>query len=109
MRKRPASAPACANGSVSNVIDRNLFERYGDVQAFGVNAAAWEPTNWKNPSETNPLIQAMNAYMTNYGLYKLMLFVDLQGNVTRSGLGARFWKPVGAHAAAIDAIAFPSG
>lgn len=26
--------------AIGDVIDRNLFERYGDVQAFGVNAAA---------------------------------------------------------------------
>jgi len=26
--------------AISDVIDRNLFERYGDVQAFGANAAA---------------------------------------------------------------------
>jgi len=77
--------------AISNVIDRNLFERYGDVQAFGVNAAAWEPANWKNPSDSNPLIQAMNAYMTNYGLYKVMLFVDLQGNV----LGVNSVDPTG--------------
>ncbi len=67
--------------AVSDVIDRNLFERYGDVQAFGANAAAWEPANWRNPVDSNPLISAINAYMTNYGLYKVMLFVDTQGQV----------------------------
>ena len=36
--------------ALGDVIDRNLFERYGDVQAFGVNAAAWPPENWRNPS-----------------------------------------------------------
>jgi methyl-accepting chemotaxis protein len=67
--------------ALGDVIDRNLFERYGDVQAFGVNAAAWAPENWKNPVAENPLIAAMNAYMTNYGLYRLMILVDTDGRV----------------------------
>ena len=67
--------------SLADVIDRNLFERYGDVQAFGANAAAWAPENWRNTSPGNPLTGAMNAYMTNYGLYRLMILVDTQGQV----------------------------
>jgi methyl-accepting chemotaxis protein len=67
--------------AVSDVIDRNLFERYGDVQAFGANVAAWESANWRNPTETNPLVAAINSYMTNYGLYRVMLLVDTQGQV----------------------------
>ena len=60
---------------VGDVIDRNLFERYGDVQAFGYNAAAFEPTNWRRPANDNPLVEAMDRYMVNYGLYKLMILV----------------------------------
>lgn len=67
--------------TVGDVIDRNLFERYGDVQAFGLNNAAQDPTNWRNQSDDNPLIHAMNGYMTGYGLYKLMLLLDEQGDV----------------------------
>ncbi len=67
--------------ATGDVIDRNLFERYGDVQAFGVNAAAWAPENWRNSSAANPLIAAMNAYMTNYGLYRLMILVAPDGSV----------------------------
>ncbi|SCA57763.1 hypothetical protein MTBPR1_70035 [Candidatus Terasakiella magnetica] len=67
--------------SLNNTIDRNLFERYGDVQAFGLNVAAHDPTNWKTPSEYNPLINAMNSYTTGYGIYKLMLLVDKKGDL----------------------------
>jgi methyl-accepting chemotaxis protein len=67
--------------AVSDVIDRNLFERYGDVQAFGVNAAAWSPDNWRKPTTDNPLVAAINSYMTNYGLYRVMLYVDTKGDV----------------------------
>ena len=61
-------------------IDRNLFERYGDVQAFGLNTAAADPANWRNVSDSNALLNAINGYMVNYGLYKVMLVVDTEGN-----------------------------
>ncbi len=74
--------PAAHNASsINDVIDRNLFERYGDVQAFGLNAAAQDSTNWRNPASSNPLVQAMNGYMTGYGIYRLMILVDTSGNV----------------------------
>jgi methyl-accepting chemotaxis protein len=66
---------------LGDVIDRNLFERYGDVQAFGLNTAALDPANWRNPSSDNPLIRAMNGYTTGYGIYKLMLLLDDRGEV----------------------------
>jgi len=52
--------------TIGKKIDRNLFERYGDVQAFGVNAATRNTTNWYSHDANNPLISAMNSYMTNY-------------------------------------------
>lgn len=67
--------------SMNDTIDRNLFERYGDVQAFSLNSAATDPANWKNPDQPNSLIQAMNGYMTGYGIYKSMMLVDNQGDV----------------------------
>jgi methyl-accepting chemotaxis protein len=67
--------------SIGDTIDRNLFERYGDVQAFGLNSAATDPANWGRPNEKNPLIRAMNGYMTGYGIYKLMVLVDMAGQV----------------------------
>lgn len=66
---------------VGELIDRNLFERYGDVQAFGVNAAARDMANWSQPQDGNPLIASMNSYMSNYGIYKLMLLLDMDGKV----------------------------
>jgi methyl-accepting chemotaxis protein len=67
--------------SINDVIDRNLFERYGDVQAFGLNAAAADPVNWGVATPDNPLIAAMNGYMTGYGIYQLMVLVDTTGRV----------------------------
>ncbi|NBV42736.1 methyl-accepting chemotaxis protein, partial [bacterium] len=70
-----------AANTVLELIDRNLYERYGDVQAFTQNAASRDVRNWKNPSPSNPLINAMNSYMTNYTLYKIMLLMDVHGDV----------------------------
>ena len=67
--------------AMNDVIDRNLFERYGDVQAFGLNSAAREPSNWGNPRTDNELVSAMNGYMTGYGIYKLMMLVGTDGSV----------------------------
>ena len=66
---------------VNDVIDRNLFERYGDVQAFGANSAAHDPANWYRAGAGNPLVDAMNAYTTGYGIYKLMMLVGTDGRV----------------------------
>ena len=80
--ERAFTTPAKFNAqAINNVIDRNLFERYGDVQAFGLNTAARDPANWRNPASENPLIQAMNGYMTGYGIYRLMMLVDTRGEV----------------------------
>jgi methyl-accepting chemotaxis protein len=67
--------------SLNDVIDRNLFERYGDVQAFGLNVAAWDPANHRKPGSDNMLVGAMNGYMTGYGIYRLMLLIDPKGDV----------------------------
>lgn len=66
---------------IAEITDRTLFERYGDVQAFGFNAAATDPANWRRNEAGNPLVQAMNAYVKAYGIYKLMILVDPQGKV----------------------------
>ncbi len=77
-----------------DVIDRNLFERYGDVQAFGLNGLAHEPANWRKPGEGNPLVDAMDGYMANYGLYRLMLLVDTKGAVLAVNAKSPAGKPL---------------
>lgn len=66
---------------VGETIDRNLFERYGDVQAFALNVAARDSANWGEYSNDNPLIAAMDGYMAGYGIYQLMMLVSPQGDV----------------------------
>jgi methyl-accepting chemotaxis protein len=80
--------------TLGEIIDRNLFERYGDVQAFGFNTAAYDEKNWGNPVEGNPLIGAMNNYTRAYGMYPLMMMLDTQGNVLATNNIAIDGKPI---------------
>src|SRR5579883_1531352 len=54
-------------------IERNFFERYGDVQAFAFNPMA------RGTSEE--ATAAANYYMKTYGLYDLIVIADADGKV----------------------------
>ncbi len=63
-------------------IERNLFERYGDVQAFGVNAIIQDKSSWyQTNSDTNRIAKAINQYVALYGLYPISMMVDMEGRV----------------------------
>jgi methyl-accepting chemotaxis protein len=67
---------------VADKIDRNLFERYGDVQAFGINRVLDQKTSWyRTEEQSNPTIEVMNQYVDTYDLYYLTILVDLEGRV----------------------------
>ncbi|MFK8024574.1 MAG: methyl-accepting chemotaxis protein [Ilumatobacter sp.] len=55
-------------------IDRNLFERYGDVQAFASNPAA--------RGDEIARTGAIDFFTTTYGIYDLMAIVDRSGTIT---------------------------
>jgi methyl-accepting chemotaxis protein len=59
--------------SVLDKIDRNLFERYGDVQAFAFNPMA--------RGTAEDFTKAADYYVTSYGCYDLMLKVDTEGKI----------------------------
>ena len=62
------------------IIERNLFERYGDVQAFVSNAVLREhPLG--SPESTAVLVPAINTYIRLYGCYPLSVVTDAQGKV----------------------------
>lgn len=68
--------------NVADKIDRNLFERYGDVQAFGINPAVQDRANWYQVgAEQNAIVGAMNNYVALYGIYPVMVLVDMSGKV----------------------------
>jgi hypothetical protein len=70
-----------ATENIADKIDRNLFERYGDVQAFGINSAVFDRGSWYKPGDNNPIVAVMNQYVKTYGLYNLTILVDLEGRV----------------------------
>ncbi len=67
---------------VMDTIDRNLFERYGDVQAFGFNTVTHDQSQWYQVGgEKNAIVKVMNQYVDAYDIYSLTVLVDLQGKV----------------------------
>jgi methyl-accepting chemotaxis protein len=61
--------------SIADKVDRNLFERYGDVQAFAVS----EPARSGDPARiTKFMADMMSAYAP---IYDVMLVLDKKGNV----------------------------
>ena len=67
---------------VADKIDRNLFERYGDVQAFGFNHVLDQKAAWyRTGVEGNPIRQVIDQYVDTYDLYSLSILVDLDGRV----------------------------
>jgi methyl-accepting chemotaxis protein len=68
--------------SIIDKVDRNLFERYGDVQAFGINEAVFDRASWYQAgAETNKIAAVSNKYVRLYGFYVLSLMVDTKGRV----------------------------
>ena len=59
--------------STIDKIDRNLFERYGDVQAFAVNPDA--------RGDAATVQAAADFYSGAYGIYDLLLVADADGTV----------------------------
>ncbi len=66
---------------LADKIDRNLFERYGDVQAFGLNTVIEDRDSWYQPGESNPIVSAMDKYVDTYDIYYLTMLVDLDGKL----------------------------
>jgi methyl-accepting chemotaxis protein len=67
--------------SIADKIDRNLFERYGDVQAFGTNQSVQKREDWYLTDAETALVRAMNQYVNLYDIYSLSILVDPEGKV----------------------------
>lgn len=68
--------------TVMRRIERNLFERYGDVQAFGLNRVVDDKDSWYKQDQSNKIAKVMNQYMSTYSpVYDLMMMVDKKGKV----------------------------
>ncbi len=75
-----------AAANAGDTIDRNLFERYGDVQAFAANP---------NARGTSAEATEMADFLTHtYSIYDLMLVVGLDGQVTAANTVDHTGTPV---------------
>ncbi len=81
IKKQAAARFGIAATNIADKIDRNLFERYSDVQTFGLNRVVWEKKNWYKKSEKNQITDVMNEYVATYSIYSLTILVDLDGKV----------------------------
>jgi methyl-accepting chemotaxis protein len=63
-------------------IDRCLFERYGDVQAFALNTAAHVDLANMTNEQRNVLTTTINRYISTYGCYSLSLVVTTDGIIS---------------------------
>lgn len=79
---------------LANKIDRNLSERYGDVQAFGFNDAVHRISQWYDPTPFNSISQVMNRYSAAYGIYDLLIMVDTRGDVIAANYKDPNGKPI---------------
>ena len=83
---------ASAARSVQDKIDRCLFERYGDVQAFGLNREFHRDLTKLTEPERAGVVGLLNDYVKNYGCYALSIITDASGKIvavnSRDGTGA---------------------
>jgi Methyl-accepting chemotaxis protein (MCP) signalling domain len=63
--------------AVADSVMAQFYERYGDVQAFGRNTAF-------SGKDSALMVEVLNNYAVDYGIYDLMLFVDMKGNYVAS-------------------------
>ena len=82
VRERAADRLRESAGHVADKIDRNLFERYGDVQAFGFNEVAQDRSQWYQVgASNNRIVERTNAYVAAYGVYPISMLVDTEGRL----------------------------
>ncbi|HEV2549316.1 MAG TPA: methyl-accepting chemotaxis protein [Stellaceae bacterium] len=65
---------------LSDVVDRTLFQRYGDARAMALNPAL--PTLMEEAGKPhNPIAKVIDGYMPVYRVYRLMMLLSAEGKV----------------------------
>ena len=78
--------------AVLDKIDRNFYERFGDVQAFAFNTLAVQTALHDSvPAATQTFINTMTAY---YVLYDLMMICDQHGKVLATNTKDKAGNPI---------------
>ncbi len=78
--------------AVLDKIDRNLSERYSDVQAFAYNRLAVEALT--RQTSVAELKAFMNRMVLYYELYDLMMLCDKQGNIIATNTASAAGNPI---------------
>lgn len=74
------------------LIERNLFERYHDVQAFKLSLGQFE-VNYLDKNALSPkVIDNLNDFVRNYKVYRRVIIFDSNGNVLASNSENPFGK-----------------
>jgi putative methionine-R-sulfoxide reductase with GAF domain len=68
------------SGGVIEKIDRNFYERFGDVQAFAYNKLAVETASTDAP-KSEDVQKFINTMVSYYVLYDLMMICNIDGKV----------------------------
>ncbi|MEI6035844.1 MAG: methyl-accepting chemotaxis protein [Verrucomicrobiae bacterium] len=74
-------------------VDRNLFERYGDVQAFAANSLLQTP-NLSLQTDRAAISATINSYISLYQIYYLGMVVDASGRVVAVNTADELGKPI---------------
>jgi methyl-accepting chemotaxis protein len=67
--------------SIQDKIDRCVFERYGDVQAFCNNSCVKRDLTTLTPEEVAGITETIDRYVVNYGVYTVSMVLDTEGKV----------------------------
>ncbi len=76
-----------------DTIERNLFERYGDVQAFATNSMF----RYLDPQDADAkaaFTEALNTYVRIYGIYPLSVITDGTGKVVAANTRDAAGRPL---------------
>jgi methyl-accepting chemotaxis protein len=73
--------------ALADKIDRNLFERYGDVQAFAFHPAA-------RSGDRREAEKAIDFFMAAYGMYDVMVVADAAGRIVAANTVNHEGKPL---------------
>ena len=67
--------------NMQNKIDRCIFERYGDAQAFSLNRTFHRDLTKLTEAERADLVGLLNDYAKSYGCYDFSVVLDPSGKV----------------------------
>lgn len=80
--------------SIQDRIDRCVFERYGDVQAFALNPLVHRSLTQAGDHEAADIVSLLDRYAAAYGCYPISLIVSVDGKVVALNNQSPSGKPI---------------